>query len=244
MIGLNADIGMGVSRLQPSSKTAGAYRFSDPLTYANGNLQDHSPWQYQFSDCATLIGFMVSNSFQMQSDTVGGDGSAIMLGNAPIAFDWTVSCRFTSFSNTNLGRWCFGLVTYVNPGSVVSNALGVHIRRVVNAGAVTLTSGGASGWGAGVCGASENNLPDNTIANGDLLTIKTVRIGVTDNFSVDFFKNGVANGAGIVLGGGAGCIGGRPCLYSVSAGGTQGLLNWNDFSASRGRLSQRRIVVI
>jgi hypothetical protein len=236
-------IGTNITQLQPP-KTAGAYNFSDPLTYANGNLQDHTPWQYQFSDCPTLIGFMTSNHFAMQPDTVGSDGSAIMLGNAPIAFDWTVSCRFNSFVNTNQGRWCFGLVTYVNPGSVVSNVLGVHIRRVVNAGAVTLTAGGGSGWGAGVCGGSENNLPDNTVAAGDLLTIKTIRDGVTDNFIVDFFKNGVANGTGIGLGGGAGCIGGRPCLYSISTGGTNGILNWNDFSARRGRSANRRLMVI
>jgi hypothetical protein len=212
---------------RPLVQTKG-FRYSDPLTYSNGNLQDHAPWQYFFADCATLIGFMANNRFEETCDTVGGDGSAIGISTAPIGYDWIVQVQYNGQVNATLGRWCFGLVTFT-AGPAISGAIGVSIRRVVNGGAVTLNDGRATGWGAGVCASSELILPDGNIVAGDVIKIVTQRVGATDDYTVDFFKNGVANGTR-TLNGGAGNIGGRPAFWSSSAGGTQGIAAFNNFS--------------
>lgn len=203
------------------------FKFGDNFTYANGNLQDHPPWAYRFpgGSCATLIGFIVNNQFEMAADTQSGHWSTIVVSTAPYKKTWDVSAKVNGFTDTNQGKWAVGIAIFSAPGTVLKG-IGIAVNRVVNGGALTLIDM-ATNESPGICAIGGLNLSDPTVAVGDTLRIVSAPSGAND-YNVSFYKNGVflqTNNYPVSAN-----IGAQPCFLGVAPGGTEGKLLWDNFT--------------
>jgi hypothetical protein len=216
-------------RSSGKNPSGGLFSFSDTITYADGNLQDHTPWTYAFATCATVIGFIVSNAFRASGDTVTNDWSAIRVSTAPYVKSWDLSIKINGFPvNTTAFRAAFGLVvTTTTPAFTLGRFFGMAARRVSNGGAINCT---AVDFTQGPCSTVDSQTINASSAANDILRMVCTPSGAND-VAVDYYKNGVLQISRThVLGANAGC---QPAFAVCGLAGGTGFVDFDNVSCDQ-----------